>query len=284
MKKRLRFIAAMCAASILGLCAMTSTYASGEMDQISKRGEIRFGYVPSPPSTAKDPNTGALTGFYPDAARAIAEQMGLKPVFIETTWNNFVAGLQSDQFDVSIAATLGTVKRAMAVTFTKPLVYLGSVALVRKDENRFKMLEDLNKPTITIAVVQGTAAEDWVRRTLPKAKLVSLGGGNLTAGFLEVVSGRADASFEDGFTVSRFVQAQPSTKILFAEKPVFFLPVVWAVKMGNTELQQAMNIGLENLQLSGQWNSMVAKYIPPALAGGRFVDAPNLQPFPVYGK
>lgn len=276
MKKRIFSLAAWGAAAVLGLAALAPAHAAGELEQITKRGELRIGYVPSPPGTAKDPVSGELTGFYVEAAKAVAEQMGVKPVFIETTWGNFVAGLQANQFDMSIAATFATVKRAMVVDFSKPLVYLGSVAVVRKDEARFKTVQDLNDPAIKIAVVQGTAAEDWVRRTIPKAKLVSLGGGNLTAGFMEVAAGRADASFEDGFTAGRFVAQQPSTKVLFAEKPVFFLPVAWTVKKGNSELQSVLDIGLDNLLISGQWDAMVGKY----LDGGRFVDQPNLREFP----
>ncbi|MEI2416380.1 transporter substrate-binding domain-containing protein [Orrella sp. JC864] len=276
MKKRFAFLAALGTAALMALTAAAPAKAAGEIEQIQRRGELRIGYVPSPPGTAKDPRSGEVTGFYVDAARAIAEQMGVKPVFIETTWANFVAGLQSNQFDMSIAATFATVRRAMAVDFTRPLLYLGSVAVVGKDDERFSSLADMNKPDVRIAVVQGTAAEDFVRRTLPNARLTSLGGGNLTAGFMEVAAGRADASFEDAFTASQFVAQQPTTKMLFDKDPVFFLPIAWTVKKGNTELKSVLDIGLENLLISGQWDALVGKY----LQGGRYVDQPNLREFP----
>ena len=262
---------------MLLLAVSGPTQAAGEVEQITKRGELRIGYIPSPPGIAKDPVSGEVNGFYVDAARAISEQMGVKPVFVESTWANFVAGLQSNQFDLSIAGTFATVKRAMVVDFSKPLNYLGSVALVRKDDNRFKELSDMNRPEIKIAVVQGTEAEDFVKRVLPKAKLTSLSGGNLSAGFIEVAAGRADASFQDIFIATEFAKQQPTTKVLFADKPVFFLPIAWAVKKGNSELLSIVNVGLESLLISGQLDQMTAKYIPD---DSRFVDAPNLRPFP----
>lgn len=276
MKLRFRLLSLLGATALVTLNAVAPAHAAGELEQIQRRGELRIGYVPSPPGTTKDPKSGEVTGFYVEAAKSIAEQMGLKPVFIETTWANFVAGLQSNQFDMSIAATFATVKRAMAVDFSRPLLYLGSVAVVAKDDERFPTLAAMNKPDIKIAVVQGTAAEDFVRKTLPQAKLVSLGGGNLTAGFMEVAAGRADASFEDAFTASRFVAQQPTTKMLFNDKPVFFLPVAWTVKKGNAELKSVLDVGLENMLISGQWDAMVGKY----LDGGRYVDQPNLREFP----
>ncbi|ANF56438.1 substrate-binding periplasmic protein [Halotalea alkalilenta] len=258
------------------LASAAPAQAAGELARITQRGELRIGYVPSPPGTAKDPRSGELTGFYVDIARNIADQMGVEPVFIETTWANFVAGLQSDQFDVSIAATFATVKRAMAVDFTRPLFYLGSVAMVGKDDTRFDSIEQMNDPSVRIAVIQGTAAEDFVRRSIPEAQLVSLATGNLTAGFMEVVSGRADVSFEDAFTASQFAAQQPSVKVLFADDPVFFLPIAWTVKQGNSALKSVFDIALQDLLMSGQLDRIVGAY----LEGGRFVDQPNLRDFP----
>ncbi|MFL9926678.1 transporter substrate-binding domain-containing protein [Herbaspirillum lusitanum] len=272
-KKRFAFVLSAVAFCI---AAVGPAHAAGELDQIAKRGELRIGYIPSPPGAQKNPASGELTGFYVDMAKAIAADMNVKPVFVETTWANFVAGLQAKQFDISIGATFATVKRAMAVDFTTPLFYLGSVAVVKSNETRFKTAKDMDKPEIRIAVIQGTAAEDYVRHTMPNAKIISLAGGNLAAGFVEVASGRADASFEDAFTASRFVEQQPSTKVIFSEKPVFFLPIAWTVKKGNTELQDVFNVAIRNLILSGQMNETVGKY----LKGGRYIDSPNLQEFP----
>ncbi|WP_029007357.1 substrate-binding periplasmic protein [Azospirillum halopraeferens] len=250
--------------------------AAGEVEAILRQGELKIGYIPSPPGTAKDPKTGELTGFYVDAARSIAEQMGVRPVFVETTWANFVAGLQAGQFDMSIGATFATVKRATVVDFTRPIFYLGSVAVVKSDEERFASLADMNKPDVRIAVVQGTAAEDFVRRTIPNARMTSLAGGNLTAGFMEVAAGRADASFEDLFTATRFTEQQPGVKMLFTDRPVNFLPIAWTVRKGNSELQSVLNVALDNLLTSGQWDMIAAKYI----TGGRYVNEPNLREFP----
>ncbi len=275
MKSLRMFIASLLVGAVAVLGAGTAQ-AAGEVDKIIRQGELRIGYIPSPPGTAKDPKTGELTGFYVEAAKSIAEQIGVKPVFIETTWANFVAGLQAEQFDMSIGATFATVKRASVVDFTKPLFYLGSVAIVKAGESRFAALADMNKPEIRIAVVQGTAAEDFVRRTIPQAKLTSLAGGNLTAGFMEVAAGRADVSFEDLFTATRFAEQQPGVKMLFQDRPVNFLPIAWTVRKGNSELQSLLNVGLDNLLMSGQWDMIGAKYIE----GGRYVNEPVLREYP----
>ncbi|MFI4988548.1 MAG: hypothetical protein ACHQF3_14010, partial [Alphaproteobacteria bacterium] len=50
--------------------------AAGEIQEIIQRGDIRVGYIPSPPTTIKDSQTGEIRGVYVDGLRAIVEQMG----------------------------------------------------------------------------------------------------------------------------------------------------------------------------------------------------------------
>lgn len=248
------------------------------VQDIVSRGELRIGYIPAPPGTIKDPISNDLSGFYVEGMREIARQMGVKPVFIETTWGNFVAGLQSGQFDMSIAGTFATVQRSMSVTFTKPIFYLGYGALVRLNDDRYKTLADIDAPGTRVAVVQGGAAEDYARRNFPKAQVITLATGNLTAGFIEVVAGRADASIEDGVTMDAFVARQPTVKNLYSAKPYNFTPIAWTVRRGNTELAGVLNAGIEVLQSSGRWDEIARAQ--GVSAGTRFIDAPNIVAFP----
>ena len=104
------------------------------MDRILKDKSIKIGYIPSPPGTIKDPATGEVKGYYVDGVRYIFKAIGVEPVFVETTWTNYAAGLQSGQFDFSIAGTFATVQRAAAVEFTKPIHYMGYSAIVKKGD------------------------------------------------------------------------------------------------------------------------------------------------------
>jgi polar amino acid transport system substrate-binding protein len=77
------------------------------MDRILKEKKIRIGYIPSPPGTIKDPATGEVKGYYVDGVRYIFKTIGVEAEFIETTWATYAAGLQSGQFDFSMAGTFG---------------------------------------------------------------------------------------------------------------------------------------------------------------------------------
>lgn len=256
--------------------AATADNAAAQlMDKILREKKVKIGYIPSPPGTIKDPATGDVTGYYVEGVRYMFKTINVEPEFIETTWANFAAGLQSGQFDFSMAGTFATIQRAAAVEFTRPIHYLGYSAVAKKGDTRFKTVTDLNQDGIKIAVVQGGAAQEYVRENFPKAQLVALATGNLTAPFMEVASGRADIGIEDAWQARRFAAQQPGVTDLFADEPYNVLPICWAVKRGNQDVLNFLNVGIEFMLGTGRWERIAEKYG----ATGRFTDKPNLKLF-----
>ncbi|MEP9355820.1 transporter substrate-binding domain-containing protein [Xanthobacter sp. KR7-65] len=276
MKKYLRH--PLLAASLMAACivaANVQTAAAQVMDRILKDKSIKIGYIPSPPGTIKDPASGEVKGYYVDGVRYIFKTIGVEPVFVETTWANFAAGLQSGQFDLSMAGTFATIQRAAAVEFTKPIHYLGYSAIVKKGDERFKALSDFNKDGLKIAVVQGGAAQEYVKENFPNATVVALGTGNLTAPFMEVSAGRADVGIEDAWQARRYASQQPGVTDLFQDNPYNLLPIAWTVKRGNQDLLNFMNTAIDFMLLTGRWERMANTYGMT----GRFYDRPGLTPF-----
>lgn len=250
------------------------------LDQIISSGELHIGYVVTPPNAIKDPGTGNLSGYDVDMIKEIATMMGVKPVFTETDWGTFAAGLQADQFDVSICPTFATVKRSMAVLFTRPIIFAGNGALVKADDKRYKTLEDMNTADTRIAVLQGGQAEDFVRRTMPKAQLISLASSDLSAGMVEVLAGRADVGIEDAYTINEFVHHQPNTKNLFADHPFNLTPVAWSVQRGNNDLVAVINTGLQIMMYSGRYDALSVPYFAKDPVPNGYEEDPHYVVFP----
>ncbi|MBL8672714.1 MAG: amino acid ABC transporter substrate-binding protein [Alphaproteobacteria bacterium] len=261
----------------VGLAAAAAAPASaqGMMDRILKEKKIKIGYIPSPPGTIKDPASGKVTGFYVEGVEMMMKMAGVEIEFVETTWGNFVAGLQSGQFDFSMAGTFATIQRAAAVEFTRPIHYLGYSAIVKKGDDRFKALADFNKEGLKIAVVQGGAALEYVKENFPKATPVILATGNLTAPFMEVSAGRADIGIEDAWQARRYAAQQPGVTDLFQNSPYNTLAIAWAVKRGNQDMLNFLNTSIDFMLNTGRWEKIAEKYG----ATGRFQDKPNLVVF-----
>ena len=242
------------------------TLAAGSLERIEKEKAFKIGFIPSPPGVIKDPKTGELSGYYIDTVRVICEQMGVKPVFVEAAWGTFVAGLQSGQFDLSIAATFATIPRAMAVDFTHPIHYLGYSAVVKKGDARFKSLGDIDQPGIKVAVVQGAAGHEYAKQNFKNAQLTVLATSDLTAPFVEVTAGRVDVGIEDAWATKRYAAAHPEVVDLFAERPYNVLPIAWAVRKGEYDLLTFMNTALDYMLINGKLDQLASKYGP----SGRF--------------
>ena len=164
--------------------------ATSTWQQIRDRGELRIGAAPSEPWFAKDQRSGEWSGIGWAMGVAIAKELNVKPVAVETTWGNAVAGLQANQFDVMFVMD-ATPQRAMAVDFpSQPFFYYAQGVLVR-DGLVAKRWDDLNKPEVKMGVTLGSSPDRDVTLRLPKASIERFPSNDETTAAFQ--SGRVDA-------------------------------------------------------------------------------------------
>ncbi len=232
------------------------------LQEITRRGEMRVGYLPWNPTVIKDSRTGNLTGIYPDMVNEIAKALGVKVSWQETTLANFAAGLNTGQFDFSVGPTFVTIPRAAAVAFTVPVNYVGNSGVVRTDSSfRPQTIEDLKRPGLRIAVLQGQALEEYCRRNLPQADLLVISGGDLTAPLVAVSSNRADVGLMNSVTVASYAAEHPEVvPVLRGSSQVEVLPLSWAVRPQDTVLLSFLNASITYLKSSGRLEQYQAAY------------------------
>ncbi len=230
------------------------------LQKIQQDGVLKVGYVVYPPTVIKDPNTTELSGHFVDAAKFLAKVMEVKVEFVEATWSTFVGGLQSGQFDLSIAATYRTIPRAMAVAFTRPIIYIGNGAIVRHGDTRFKSIKDFNKKGIKLAVAQGEASHEYAREHFPNAELTVLSTADLSQPLTEVLAGRADVGLADAWTTSQFAAVHPEAVDLFAGRPYDLTPAGWAVRQDDVVLLQFVNTALDYMESTGRMREWESNY------------------------
>jgi ABC-type amino acid transport substrate-binding protein len=267
------------AAVFVAASAMAPTAQARTLKDILISKKIRLGTVPYPPMTQLDPKTGKYSGLWIDGPKFLFEQLGLEVELVETKWSTFPSGLQSDQFDVFIGGAFATPKRAAAVEFTRPVMYMGhSVTIRKEDAGKFKTMADLDKPGVTIATVLGTSGHEYLKQNFKYATIRALDTGDLTQDSLEVLAGRADAALQDAFKVAQVVASHPDKLIdLYGDRPFNLLPIAYALKGGNQDLMQLINTGLEWMDSTGKWQELAAPY--KESLGGVFYVRPTYVPF-----
>jgi polar amino acid transport system substrate-binding protein len=245
-----------------GLALGVSSAEARNLETILKDKTIKLGTIPYPPVTTKDPKTNEWAGFWVEGPKLMFEAAGLKVEFVETKWATFPSGLQSDQFDVFVGGAFNTPRRAAAVSFSRPVMYMGhSVTIRKEDAAKFKSLSDIDKPGVTVATVLGTSGQEYMKQNFKNATIKPLDTGDLTQDSLEVLAGRADAALQDAFKVAQVVGRNKEKLVdLFAEKPFYMLPVAYVVSKNNQELLTFVNNLLDWMDTNEKWQESAKNY------------------------
>ena len=256
-----RLASVIAVAVALPLMLAPTDVGARSLEEIVKSKKIRLGTIPYYPSTIVDPKTGELSGYYVDTLRDQFETLRLKVEFVETKWGTFAGALQSDQFDVFVGGSFATPLRALAISFSKPFMYMGYSAGARKaDAHKYKTLADIDKTGVKVAVAMGSGGHEYVKQNFKNVRVIALDTGDLTAPFMEVLAGRADVGIQDAVATAKVAAKHDQLVDLYGADPFNVLPISWAVAKGNLELLNFLNTLADYMVVNGKWMTASEKY------------------------
>jgi polar amino acid transport system substrate-binding protein len=237
------------------------------IDKIQKEGVMRVCVAIATPWMMKDPKSGEFIGFDVDTIKELASILQVKPELVAVPgFGQLIASLQAGKCDVIMTALTRTVQRAVAVAFSEPYFMLGSVWVVRKDRRDLNTLQDLNKPTITVAVETGALSEQRTRKNLPNAKIKSLPGGGDALRMTEVESGRSDAAATDSIKVPMYAEQFGWAKFIppdAFENPVDRAGIAYAVRREDLDFVNLLNVFIEQMRSTGKTDQLIKKWVNP---------------------
>lgn len=177
--------------------------------QVKANGVLRCGVAVAPPYVMRDPKTGDYTGVFTEICRKFAtDVLKVKPEFVDTNWDNIVAGLQSNKWDMSLALN-DTPERRKAIVFSAPAVDYSVTFAYNKNNPKFSggatTMADVDKPNITVIVLSGTATDKVISAELKKAKIMRLPGFDESR--LALMSKRGDILADDNMANMLFEAA-----------------------------------------------------------------------------
>lgn len=232
------------------------------MDRFQSNGRLIAGVSFDIPGMGyKNPQTGAITGFEADLARAVGEKIfgsAARVDFFQVTDAERIQDLQEGRVDFIASQLTITPDRAEQVDFSTPYCVTREGLLVPKGSSVGRF-EDLKGKRI--AVTDGSVSLRRMRAALPSlpgATLVitPLSSGNLNA----IDKGEADAASNDmiNLTLLRAGSAHPERYSIidigdrFAPKPFGM-----AVNKGDRTLLGLLNQAIESLKAYGKIDRML---------------------------
>jgi polar amino acid transport system substrate-binding protein len=236
----------------------------GVYDRIMRSHEIRCGYVNYPPLLAKDPNTGQFSGIGVEIMERVAQMLNVKIKWVEeTSWANYIEGLNSNRFDVLCTLDFFPPEYAGRVEVTSPLFFTGIGAYKRADDTRFpEGFRQFNDPNITISALDGSISMLIKNTDYPNAKILSMPTlTDYSTILLNVVNHKADVAFVERSVANNYIKSNPGTLVNIAtDKPLRVFAYFIPFKIGETKLKSTMD-GLINLmQENGEIDKILDKY------------------------
>jgi len=226
-------------------------------------GKLVVAYGGYPPYTQEDPKTGTVTGLSVDLVNEIAAQLNVKVVWKKINWNTMAADMKRGEVDFIADPIFETIPRAREFSFTEPYSYVPSaIGVIRKGSKAYGSLDDLNDPSVKIAVGQGTAEETLLRVRAPKADIIGVQIGSDTAAAANLIlSGRADIAILTLSDANRFMAAHPEKlEALWESNPPAFMPAGFALQLNDQLGAAFLNVAIRNLRYTGAIDSLAKRY------------------------
>lgn len=260
------------------LSTVTSGFANaGESEplwaNVKKEGVLRCGAAVAPPYVMRDPKTGTYSGFFADLCRDFGQNvLKVKVQFVDTTWDNIVAGLQANKWDLSLALN-NTPERAKAISFSSAasnyevsFVYNKSNPKIPKN---LVTISDLDKPGLTLVVMSGTSQDKAVSAVIKQAQIMRLPGMDETR--LAITAKRADVLVDASDTNWIFVEAHPDWAKAFTPNPALAKQeVAFGLRKDTSSGDIAeLNTYLKQKVATGAVNALIKKAVRQTLDSGK---------------
>ncbi|MCO7515442.1 transporter substrate-binding domain-containing protein [Pseudomonas sp. S 311-6] len=230
---------------------------------IQKTGVLRCGAAVAAPYVMRDAASGQYSGYFVDLCRDFGEKvLKVKVEFVDTNWDNLVAGLQSGKWDLAMALNQ-TPERALAVSFSAPATDYQVSLLVNKDNPKFagagNTVADYDKEGVTFAVMSGTAQDKAISAVLKNARVMRLPGMDETR--LAVMSRRADVLVDASDTNHLFALANPDWAREVLPKPALAKQgVAFGLRRDASAADlQVLNIYVTQRRETGEIDALVDK-------------------------
>jgi lysine-arginine-ornithine-binding protein len=250
MNKRTRRIAAII---FLLICSPASLLAQTGLQRIQKSGELRIGTDATyPPFETAEADK--FSGFDVDLITAVARELGVKPKFINASFDGIFPALQNGTFDVVVSAVTITTERKAQMLFSDGYYDSGNLISVKKET------QGISKPTDLVGKTVGVQINTTGQFYLEKVPGVNVKQYNtMDLAFLDLQNGRIDAVVGDAPTL-KYMIAQSFRTLKTVGTPFTDEQFGIAVGRKNPELVDAINAALKKIRASGEYDKLNEKW------------------------
>jgi polar amino acid transport system substrate-binding protein len=204
---------------------------------------------------------GELKGFDVDIAKAICAKMSVECAFQAVAWNDIIAGLEANKYDLIVASMAYSKERAARIDFSEP--YYRSHSVLVGDE-KFQDSSPEALAGARIAVESGTIQAEYLKKAYSKSTILL--GEDQPAARRLLIEKKADLLIGDAIELLTFMETPEGSAYSYVGDPISsdFLQSsahITAHK-GNQALLTRVNTALKEIKLNGTYDRINDAYFP----------------------
>jgi ABC-type amino acid transport substrate-binding protein len=194
---------------------------------------------------------GKPAGYDVVLLKALAKQWGVKLDIKNLDFNGLIPGLVAKKFDMVSVGLSATPERKKSISFSRAYVPYAQILAAAKTDTTAATVAAWNSSDKTITSLQGSTAEQLVKKTFPNATSSSFPDQN--AAFLEVATGRANGIVVENYLLAQFNKSNGNKlKEVPFPKPLHVEYGSYGVQKGNTKLAAGLSAFICKQQKNGQ--------------------------------
>jgi polar amino acid transport system substrate-binding protein len=248
--------------ALLTAMAFVSAAQADQLADIKKKGEIVFGVLGTDePNSFVDPRTREIVGYEVDIAKAIAQKIGVKPVFKQLAVAARIPELQQGRVDVLAASLTHNKERESQVDFSLTTFVTGQKVLVKNSSGITDVPQLAGKKVVT---VKGGTQEPNIRKAVPTVEVVTFE--TTQQAFLALQQGKGVGYVNDEASlVNDYAKLGPAKKeYAILPTSISVEPLALGIRKNEPALKAVIDDTLRELESSGNADKLFVKWYGPA--------------------
>jgi polar amino acid transport system substrate-binding protein len=229
------------------------------LDRILDKGELLVGTSGSQPPLSATTKEGKIIGLDADLATIMAATMNVKLKLVPMPFSELLPALEKGKVDMIISGMGITPERNLKVAFVGPYLVSGKSVLAKSETiASLENVSDINRPNFTVAALEGSTSQLFVKNALPRARLFATK--NLDEAVEMVIEDKVNALIADypfcAVTAFRYRDKSMAT----VDTPYTYEPLGIALPANDPLLVNWVENFLASLEGSGDLSRLRARW------------------------
>ena len=253
---RLAAVAALTAFTLFGSSVAT---AQPVINRVVKSGKLRVGMSADQPPLNVKGKSGQMIGLEVDLAKGLAYALGLEVELVQKPFGQLLPSLKKGQVDMVISGVDITAERTRDFLFVGPYLLSGkSLVTTSKALAGAETVDDINQPDVTFVTLKNSTSAAFVRKNVPKAKLV--GVDTYEQAVAKVIDGSASAMIADLPACILAILRNPDAGLITLEEPLSVEPMGIAVSAKDPRFYNLIDNYIDAIEATGILSALRAKW------------------------